>query len=407
MSANNASESRARTLDLLDSYFSDEDIQDLCFQMGIDYENLSGDTKRAKATSLIKKCEHEGKIAELLSKCQKKRSHVIWPSPWDIGGTGKPAKPDELFREATRLRLEGDLEKALELFRQVKRIDPDHPRIDITISAVEEELRASYEVREWNLVPRRLFGPSRRQVWLIGGFAIIAGVIVTIALSPSLREFFGFGGTPTAAAEVTPTIRTPTVQISARAIADVATPTNAHTLTPTSTPTPSPTHTPTPTSTSTPTLEPCQVIEDFEGIATDLTWYSPDPDNFDFFLTNEQRRFGSQSYRIDYAKDDTFQLVGAEVPSRLRNFAWAQTLELYVYGQETILFKLEDEFGNQAEVNTKFAPNPAGWSLLSFNYTNVQDKVDLGHIIRVFFFPTPGDAAASGTIYFDSVRLCR
>jgi hypothetical protein len=35
--------------DLLDAHFSNDDLRQLCFDLGIDYENLAGDTRTAKA----------------------------------------------------------------------------------------------------------------------------------------------------------------------------------------------------------------------------------------------------------------------------------------------------------------------------------------------------------------------
>jgi hypothetical protein len=50
---------------LLDGYFSLSDIEGLCFEMGIDDENLRGGTKADKARALIRHVEKNGQLEEL------------------------------------------------------------------------------------------------------------------------------------------------------------------------------------------------------------------------------------------------------------------------------------------------------------------------------------------------------
>ncbi|MCW1968597.1 MAG: hypothetical protein KIH69_010830 [Anaerolineae bacterium] len=50
---------------LLNTYFNLSEIESLCFEMGIDDENLRGQTKDEKARSLVKHCESRGRLDEL------------------------------------------------------------------------------------------------------------------------------------------------------------------------------------------------------------------------------------------------------------------------------------------------------------------------------------------------------
>ena len=50
---------------LLDGYFNLGDIEGLCFEMGIDDQNLRGQTKVEKARALVQHCEVTGRLAEL------------------------------------------------------------------------------------------------------------------------------------------------------------------------------------------------------------------------------------------------------------------------------------------------------------------------------------------------------
>jgi len=60
------------------AYFSENEMQTLCFDLGIEYENLSGTTKEAKARELVIHCERNGSLLKLLKQCQRLRPHVEW-----------------------------------------------------------------------------------------------------------------------------------------------------------------------------------------------------------------------------------------------------------------------------------------------------------------------------------------
>lgn len=163
--------------------------------------------------------------------------------------------------------------------------------------------------------------------------------------------------------------------------------------------------TPTSTPTATPTRAPRQtVLDSFEG-GQQMDWWSPDSHVFSWGATDERAYLGNQSLKIRYTKTDTYQFVAFEVSSDLRDFSWAQVLRVWVYGNVTVLLKLEDETLSQADVAILDATNSTGWTLLSFNLQTVSNKIDLNRIRTVFFFIEPGNVSASGEIYFDSVAL--
>jgi hypothetical protein len=178
--------------------------------------------------------------------------------------------------------------------------------------------------------------------------------------------------------------------------------TNPPTLTPTTTLTPTPelTFTPIPTGTSTP--EAGCVLEDFEGPRR-MSWWSLEPAVFSYAETSEQAHGGARSLRVEYSKSDTYQFLGAEVPSGLCDFSKAQSLRVWVYGDVSLLLKLEDKNGTQADVSKQKAADPYGWSRLTFDYSGVQ--LNLHNIKNIFFFPAPGDASASGIFYLDDIGL--
>jgi hypothetical protein len=169
------------------------------------------------------------------------------------------------------------------------------------------------------------------------------------------------------------------------------------------------TATPPPTDTPTPTLAPTStprviVLESFEG-GPQMNWWSPDPHVFSFAPTGEQAVLGSQSFKINYQKTDTFQFVAFEVLPAFNDFSEAQTLRVWVYGDVAILLKLEDQDLSQADVAILDAGNPNGWTQLTFNIQSVATKVDLSQVRTVFSFIEPGNMTASGVIYFDNIAL--
>ncbi len=59
-------------------HFDDSDLRDLCFDMGIDYDDLPGQSKKDKARELVARCKRTGKIRELVALCRKLHSNVSW-----------------------------------------------------------------------------------------------------------------------------------------------------------------------------------------------------------------------------------------------------------------------------------------------------------------------------------------
>ena len=58
--------------------FSRQEIDEISFQMGVDYDDLPGDDRAAKALGLVKWCDHRGRTDELALICFKERPDVNW-----------------------------------------------------------------------------------------------------------------------------------------------------------------------------------------------------------------------------------------------------------------------------------------------------------------------------------------
>lgn len=63
---------------LLNEHFSLAELHNLCHDLGIDFENLPGDTKESKARELVDYCDRRHRLNELLKRCQDLRPNVQW-----------------------------------------------------------------------------------------------------------------------------------------------------------------------------------------------------------------------------------------------------------------------------------------------------------------------------------------
>ncbi len=65
--------------DLIDQHFTAEELRQLCFDLGIDYENLPGDTRIAKSQALVAHCLRHNRLPQLGAQCRRLRPAVVWP----------------------------------------------------------------------------------------------------------------------------------------------------------------------------------------------------------------------------------------------------------------------------------------------------------------------------------------
>ena len=69
----------ANLRDLLNEHFNDAELRQLCFDLTIEYENLPGDTRLAKAQVLVQHCLRHNRLSELADRCRELRPTVAWP----------------------------------------------------------------------------------------------------------------------------------------------------------------------------------------------------------------------------------------------------------------------------------------------------------------------------------------
>jgi len=82
----------------IDRYFDREELRTLCFDLGVDYDSLRGEGKKAKARELVALMERTGGIDELLQKCAAMRPKLDWSA-------GQPAPAQPAAQESSALKM--------------------------------------------------------------------------------------------------------------------------------------------------------------------------------------------------------------------------------------------------------------------------------------------------------------
>ncbi len=72
--------------DQIETAFNLDELQSLSFDLGIQFENLAGTTRDAKARALIEHCQRIDRVSELISRCQELRPSVNWFEIAEISG---------------------------------------------------------------------------------------------------------------------------------------------------------------------------------------------------------------------------------------------------------------------------------------------------------------------------------
>lgn len=63
----------------IQTYFNKDEIETICFDLGIDYDNLSGDTKESLVREMLLHTARKQQLDVLLEICRQRRPQVNWP----------------------------------------------------------------------------------------------------------------------------------------------------------------------------------------------------------------------------------------------------------------------------------------------------------------------------------------
>lgn len=72
--------------DILIQYFSLDELKELCFDLGVDYEQLPGESKGAKARELVQYVDRRGQRRQLIDRCYQIRPQATWPAATPTSG---------------------------------------------------------------------------------------------------------------------------------------------------------------------------------------------------------------------------------------------------------------------------------------------------------------------------------
>ena len=70
--------------EILDQRFDEGELRTLCFDLGVDYDNLPGQSKSDRARELVLHCERRDCVPELVATGRKLRPDISWPSPIEV-----------------------------------------------------------------------------------------------------------------------------------------------------------------------------------------------------------------------------------------------------------------------------------------------------------------------------------
>jgi tetratricopeptide (TPR) repeat protein len=67
--------------DFVDRYFDDNELRELCFDLGVDYESLPAAGKSARARELVTYCQRRNRLPELEAACRRLRPNAFQGAP--------------------------------------------------------------------------------------------------------------------------------------------------------------------------------------------------------------------------------------------------------------------------------------------------------------------------------------
>lgn len=90
--------------DLLNQYFDNNELRQLCLDLSIEYENLPGDTRSAKAQALVEYCLRRQRLPDLIQQCAQQRPAITWPDVTAILAEWQSLQREIAAKDRERLR---------------------------------------------------------------------------------------------------------------------------------------------------------------------------------------------------------------------------------------------------------------------------------------------------------------
>ncbi len=111
---------------LLRTHFNEAELQDICFDLRVDYEELPGHNKLEKIRELIGFCEREGRLPDLLALCQQVRPRLSW---------------QDVTRTSANITEHENLEQAIAAL-EAQRVTLGDAVVDVALGPLRQQLEA-------------------------------------------------------------------------------------------------------------------------------------------------------------------------------------------------------------------------------------------------------------------------
>jgi tetratricopeptide (TPR) repeat protein len=109
--------------------FSGGEVQTICFDLGIDYDSLSGNNKIEKIRELIAYCERRGILEDLEGYCRLERPKYVWPLGYPTERSAlEERKLRELISEFDSIKYDAEesFQKKISIGEEIIKIDPNN-----------------------------------------------------------------------------------------------------------------------------------------------------------------------------------------------------------------------------------------------------------------------------------------
>jgi hypothetical protein len=90
---------RTTLYELLKQHFNETELRDLCFVLNIEYDDLPGSGRADKARELIRSCERDERVADLVEACRKAHPNVFASLDLSLA-PAKPAQGEPVRQDA-------------------------------------------------------------------------------------------------------------------------------------------------------------------------------------------------------------------------------------------------------------------------------------------------------------------
>lgn len=159
---------RANLRKLISDSFSLEEVRTVCYDAGIDFENLGGEGKEAKIREMLLSAQRLGRFPDLLSTLQTSRPLTDWQNTFvqDISQGNAAEDLEGLLGKAAVFQLNGQITKAYQYYKIVQAVRPDDLRVRMALDQIEREYKLGLMRPDGSLDEAKAFANLHRPIEL-------------------------------------------------------------------------------------------------------------------------------------------------------------------------------------------------------------------------------------------------